>query len=98
MPDLMDRSKVAAAAPGTLFVADAGALVGAAAGEGVELVVVDLGRPGVLDALAAIGTPTLGFTNHTRRDLMDAARNAGCEVMARSEFFSRLGELLGPGG
>jgi hypothetical protein len=96
VPDLMDRSKVAAAGDVT-FVARPEDL--AAAVEGATLVVVDLTRPGVIDALPVItgrGVRVIGFANHTRRDIMDSALAAGCdEVMARSAFFARLGELLG---
>jgi hypothetical protein len=94
VPDLMDRSKVAAAGD-VRFVSRPADL--AAAGTDAELVVVDLTRPGVVDALAGLaGSRVIGFANHTSRDVMAAARDAGCEqVLARSEFFSRLDELLG---
>jgi hypothetical protein len=37
----------------------------------------------------------IGFANHTRRDVMEAAQAAGCEqVLARSAFFARLDDLL----
>ncbi len=94
VPDLMDRSKVKAAAPDVTFVSDPAGLVDAAAG--ADLVVVDLTRPGVVEVLPAVDGRVVGFANHTARDTMDAARAAGCDqVMARSAFFSRLGELLG---
>ncbi|MCA1656663.1 MAG: hypothetical protein LC713_02965 [Actinobacteria bacterium] len=94
VPDLMDRSKLAAAAPGVRFVSRPGELDEAAAG--ADLVVVDLSRPGVLDRLTSLGaTRVLGFGSHVDRALLDAARAAGCDrVMARSAFFSRLPELL----
>lgn len=93
VPDLMDRSKVAAAAAEVSFVGSPAGL--AAAAQGADLVVVDLTRPGVLDAVAGIGARVVAFANHTERDLMDAARAAGCEtVLARSAFFSRIGDLL----
>ena len=91
VPDLMDRSKVAAAAPGTVFVARAADLAGVEA----DLVVVDLGRPGVLDVIPALGGRVVGFGSHVDREVLDAARAAGCDqVLARSAFFSRLGEIL----
>ncbi|HEY2430722.1 MAG TPA: hypothetical protein VGI06_17440 [Acidimicrobiales bacterium] len=97
VPDLMDRSKVAAAAPAAAFVAAASQLVGAA-GPG-DVVVVDLSRPGVLDVLAAVvagGARVVGFGSHVDRPLLEAARAAGCgEVLPRSAFFARLGQLLG---
>jgi CheY-like chemotaxis protein len=44
-------------------------------------------------ALAAI--PTVGFVSHVQTDLIDAARQAGVDdVMARSAFTARLGEIL----
>jgi len=93
VPDLMDRSKVSAASADVTFVGSPAGLVAAA--EGADLVVVDLTRPGVLEAISGIGTRVIAFANHTERDLMDAARAAGCEtVLARSAFFSRIGDLL----
>lgn len=95
VPDLMDRSKVTAAAGGRVrFVSGPSELASAAAE--ADLVVVDLTRPGVVDVLDALGAiRVIGFANHTSRDVMAAAREAGCEqVLARSEFFSRLDELL----
>ncbi len=94
VPDLMDRSKVAAAGD-VVFASRPGDLAGLS--EGADVVVVDLTRPGAVDALADLGERrVIGFANHTSRDAMDAARNAGCEqVLARSEFFARLDELLG---
>jgi len=90
VPDLMDRSKVAAAADVT-FVREAAALAGADA----DLVVVDLNRPGVLDVLPAISARTIGFGSHVQRDVLDAARAAGCDVvLKRSEFFAQLPNLL----
>ncbi|HEX3623664.1 MAG TPA: hypothetical protein VHT97_15220 [Acidimicrobiales bacterium] len=94
VPDLMDRSKVAAAGDVT-FVSRPAELP--AAGEAADVLVVDLTRPGVVDVLTELaGRRVIGFANHTSRDVMAAARAAGCEqVLARSEFFSRLDELLG---
>ena len=44
-------------------------------------------------ALAAI--PTLGFASHVQVDVINAARQAGVdEVLARSAFTERLGEIL----
>jgi hypothetical protein len=96
VPDLMDRSKVAKAAPGTQFVASADALVTSAVG--ARLVVVDLARPGALDAVTAInamGVATVGFASHVNHPLMTSAKEAGCaRVLARSAFFARLRDLL----
>ena len=93
VPDLMDRSKVSAAAPGEVtFVHSAAEL----AAVGAELIVVDLARPGVLDALPELGAArTIGFASHVDKDLAAAASAAGCrEVMARSRFFGSLPGLL----
>jgi hypothetical protein len=94
VPDLMDRSKVAAAAARVRFVGRPSELADAA--DEADLVVVDLTRPGVVDVLdELVATRVIGFANHTSRDVMAAARDAGCEaVLARSDFFARLDELL----
>lgn len=94
IPDLMDRSKVAAAAPEAMFVRTPADLAAAAAG--AELVVVDLSRPGVLEALADVaGVRTVGFGSHVDRELLAAATAAGCdEVLPRSRFFADLQALL----
>jgi hypothetical protein len=96
VPDLMDRSKVQAAAPSVTLARTPGDLL-AVAGPGVTAV-VDLSRPGVLDVLAplvASGARVIGFGSHVDKDVLAAARSAGCEeVLARSAFFARLDELL----
>ncbi len=114
VPDLLDRSRLLAAARATGVEIDLvrtpGELVTRAARHGesvraapdnatpdsVGLVVADLSRPGILDALASLaGCETIGFASHVDRELMRAAREAGCRrVLARSAFFARLGELL----
>ena len=94
VPDLMDRSKVAAAAGEgeVTFVRTPADL----AAVGAEVVVVDLARPGVLDALPGLGaTRSIGFASHVDRALLETARGAGCqEVLPRSRFFASLGDLL----
>jgi hypothetical protein len=93
VPDLMDRSKVGAAG-NVIFVNDPSAL--AAEAEGADIVVVDLTRPGALEAVPSIGAPVIGFANHTEKELLAAARRAGCvEALPRSAFFSRLGAIVG---
>lgn len=94
VPDLMDRSKLAAAGD-VLFVARPADLAGLSAT--AEVVVIDLTRAGAVEALSDLGgSRVIGFANHTSRDVMAAARQAGCEeVLARSEFFARINELLG---
>ena len=93
VPDLMDRSKVAAAAPGVEFVPNPRLLVEVEA----DLIVLDLSRPGVLEALSRLAhVRTIGFGSHVDVETLEAATAAGCDVvLARSEFFRRLPELLG---
>lgn len=44
---------------------------------------------------ATRGIRTLGFVSHVHGDIIDAARRAGIdEVLARSAFSARLGEIL----
>jgi hypothetical protein len=94
VPDLLDRSKLAAAGE-VSFVGRPDQLAEMARSSGAELVVVDLTRPGVVDVIGDISVPVVAFANHTRRDLMEAATAAGAsQVMARSAFFSRLDQLL----
>ena len=98
VPDLMDRSRISAATGEAVeFVATPEVLreLGALA----DLVIVDLGRPGVLEVLPHVTAPTVGFGSHVDRDLLAAARAAGCErVLARSAFFGALSSLLGGQG
>ena len=91
VPDLMDRSKIAAAAH-VIFVDDPKALIDAPG----DVVVVDVMRPGVLEVLPALqGRRVIGFGRHTERALLEAASAAGCdEVLPRSSFFPHLDELL----
>jgi hypothetical protein len=107
--DLMDRSRIGAAAPAeqVRFVRRAEEVAGAvaaalAAGTTTPaealLVVVDLGLPDALDAVAAgagAGARVLVYGSHVDRERLDAAHAAGAEVLARSAFFSRLPGVLG---
>ena len=87
VPDLMDRSRLRSAKAEVVLVADPAELVGLE----VDLVVVDLSRPGVLEVLGDIGVRTVGFAAHVEEELMSAASTAGCdEVLARSVFFRRF--------
>jgi CheY-like chemotaxis protein len=80
---------------------DAAGLVEAASG--ARLVVLDLRLDGALDALARLkqqpdltGITTVGFVEHERLDVMDAARAAGIsQVMAKGQFANALPKLLG---
>ncbi len=99
VPDLMDRSKLEAVARGagaTLSLVAASSDLAEAASEGADLVIVDLSRPGALDALPCLAqVRTVGFASHVNHELLLSAREAGCrEVLARSAFFRRLPDLL----
>ena len=111
VPDLLDRSRLLSAArttgveldlvrtPGELVMRVARRDGDARDATGHEpLVVVDLARPGILEALGSLaGCETIGFVSHVDRELTRAARTAGCrQVLARSAFFSRLGEIFAP--
>jgi len=86
-PDLMDRSRIAAAVPGVEFARSTGALASIPA----RLVLLDLSRPGALEAIATVTAPVVGFGSHVDDDLLAAARAAGCdEVLPRSRFFRQL--------
>jgi DNA-binding NarL/FixJ family response regulator len=68
-----------------------------------DVLLIDLGSP-QLDAVNAIreiksgackGCTVIGYVDHTREDLIEAARAAGCDqVMSKGEFARRLPELL----
>ncbi len=97
VPDLMDRSKLAAAVPDVAFVGRLGALAPAASA--ADLVVVDLDRPGVLDVLAdvvAAGARVVGFAAHVDDPTLEAATARGCRAVPRSRFFRSLPSLLAP--
>ena len=95
-PDLMDRSRITSALPDAeiKYVGSPEALVGLA---GVDVIVVDLSKKGVLEALPGIvasGTRLLAYGSHVDKKLLDAARDAGVdEVLPRSKFFGGLGGL-----
>jgi hypothetical protein len=95
-PDLMDRSRIAAALPQAHFVLAARDLMSV---DAAALVLVDLHRPGVLDVIPSVAAPVIGFASHVDDELLDAGRRAGCrEVLPRSRFFRRLAELGGATG
>ncbi|MHB8295157.1 MAG: hypothetical protein ACYDH5_11145 [Acidimicrobiales bacterium] len=96
--DLMDRSRLAPIA-GIHFVSSATELE-AAVGTG-DTVVIDLTRPGALEAVRALkgagrgGGRIYGFAGHLERELMTEARRAGCDrVLARSALFKQARQLL----
>lgn len=96
VPDLMDRSRVLGAHPEVEVAGDVAGLVAMA--EGADVVVVDLGRPGVLEALPAVVAAAgrvVGFASHVDAGLLEAAAATGCEAVPRSRFFRALDEVLG---
>ena len=106
--DLMFSSKIVAAARGTgtalQFVRRPDEVLARVRELQPSLVILDLdaGRLRPVETIAAIkadpalaGIPTLAYVSHVRTDLITAARAAGAdEVLARSAFTGRLGELL----
>jgi hypothetical protein len=61
-----------------------------------QLVIVDLRRP---DALSILDTlprevPKIGFIDHERIDVMDAARERSCRPYAKGKFSTELPHLL----
>jgi hypothetical protein len=61
-----------------------------------RLFIVDLRRPDALAALeaAALGATRIGFVDHERVDVMEAARARGCTALAKGKFSSDLPRLL----
>lgn len=67
----------------------------AAAGS-AQLVILDLRRPdaiAVLDGLPK-ATQVVGFINHERVDVIEAARERGCRAYAKGKFATELPTLL----
>jgi hypothetical protein len=84
--DLMDRSRLQGAPGVDVRFVDAAGL----ATVDVDLVVVDLARPGHIEALAMrpIGVEVVGFGPHVDAELLARAEAAGCDrVLPRSRFF-----------
>jgi CheY-like chemotaxis protein len=73
-----------------------------AAATNARLVILDLRLPRALEALDALAAspatrdvPKVGFIDHERTDVMDAARAKGCaQVMAKGQFANALPRLL----
>ena len=65
-----------------------------------DVILVDLGEPGAMDAMRAIladrpQTRVIGFLGHLRTDLMDEARAIGIEeVLTRGQLTSSLDDVL----
>ena len=94
-PDLLDRSKIDAVAPGATFVGVAAQLPAAAAG--ADLVIVDLARPGVadvLDQVVAAAGDVVAFGPHVDADILAAATAAGARALPRSRFFADVAAAI----
>lgn len=61
--------------------------------------IVDLRRPDALEALEAAApvASKIGFVDHERVDVIEAARARGCVALAKGKFSSDLPRLLLPG-
>jgi len=68
----------------------------AAATAAARFLIVDLRRPDALAALdaAAPAAKKIGFVDHERTDIMEAARARGCVALAKGKFSSDLPRLL----
>jgi hypothetical protein len=74
------------------------------AARAARLVILDLRRPDALRALELLAAdpeaarvPSVGFIDHERIDVMDAARAKGCRtVLAKGRFTAELPALLKP--
>jgi CheY-like chemotaxis protein len=74
----------------------------ARAAVGAQVVIVDLRLEPALEALGALAAdpalaavPTIGFVDHERADVMDAARARGCRhVLTKGQFSKDLPRLL----
>jgi hypothetical protein len=63
---------------------------------GARFLIVDLRRPDAIEALAAAAPSAkkIGFVDHERTDVMEAARAHGCLALAKGKFSSELPRLL----
>ncbi|MGY9072042.1 MAG: hypothetical protein ACKVHU_03735 [Acidimicrobiales bacterium] len=87
VPDLMDRSRFGATVT-FVTLAELPAVTD-------DLVLIDLRKREVLDALPSGAGRVIGFAPHVDDDLLQAAVEAGCdEALPRSVFFRRLADLL----
>jgi CheY-like chemotaxis protein len=76
------------------------------AATGARLVIVDLRLPQALEALDALvadpgaaGVPRVGFVDHEKAEVMDAARAHGCQrVLTKGQFAKELPGLLTSAG
>lgn len=87
VPDLMDRSRLARYEE----VEMAGSLAELVRmSPGAAGVLVDLSRPGALEALGRLDAHrVVGFVGHVDRATAEAAQALGCEVVPRSKLFGK---------
>jgi CheY-like chemotaxis protein len=109
LDDLMFTSKIRAAAKPLGLTVQVARTRDAALAEmrttSPSLVIFDLNNPrtdplGIVAAMKAdaalAGIRTIGFVSHVQTDVIEASRRAGVgDVMARSAFSERIGEILG---
>ena len=103
VPDLFFASKIGETARRlgveVVFAQTAEALERKAAA-GADLVILDLSASaldpvGLIGRLKAERAPVVAFANHEQRELMEAARTAGCDrVMTRGAFSSGLPAIV----
>ena len=72
-----------------------------AAAPKATLMILDLRRPGALDAISSIKLASatvkiVGFVDHEAVDTFDKARALGCVTLAKGKFSSDLPTLLAP--
>jgi hypothetical protein len=94
-PNLMDRSRIEAAARAAgvnLEFVSGPSDLRLSVERGATLVIIDLAQPGAVEMLPTLRPAhTIGFGSHVDEELLQAARAAGCdEVMPRSTVFHRL--------
>jgi DNA-binding NarL/FixJ family response regulator len=102
--DMLFSSKLreAAKATGVTIQATREPAAFAAAAREAKLAIVDLRLPAALAALEALGGSAgvrqlriVGFIDHEKTDVMEAARAKGCsDVMAKGQFANALPKLL----
>jgi len=104
--DMLFTSKIREAAKSFGLTAqatrDPAALAAAAAATDAKLVILDLRLATAIDALAALAAEpaarcvlSVGFVDHEKTDVMDAATAAGCgQVMAKGQFSNALPKLM----
>ena len=89
--DLMDRSRISAAAPGVEFVRAIPPDLSTSGGDATSIAIVDGGRPRnlpLIEELVALRVRVLAFLPHVDSDGAERARRAGAAVLSRNRFFN----------